>query len=68
MGLRQGQVTLRWVMTRIAGIAVALAILAEGARESARHHCGNPMFEAVVIVFLLVVGPPIVRAMARAYR
>jgi hypothetical protein len=53
---------------RIAVIAAALAFLVAAARESEKYHCGNPFFEAATILFLLAVGYPLARAMARAYR
>ena len=62
------QTTIRRIMTRIAFVAVALGILVAGARESARYHCGNPLAESVMIVTVLVITPPFVRAMARAYQ
>ncbi len=60
--------TLRWLMMRVALAAVYCAILATGIRQSARYGCGNPFAEAILIVLCLIVGPPLVRAMARAYR
>ena len=55
---------MRWMMTRIAMIAVILAFLVAAARESRKYDCGNPLIEAVMIVLLLPIG----RAMVRAYR
>ena len=67
MRYRRWQITLRWMMIRIAVIAVALAFLVHAASQSVMYHCGNPIFEAVTILLLLAVGYPLGRAMARAY-
>lgn len=56
--------TLRWIMTRIAVIALVLAFLVAAASESKKYHCGNPLIEAVTILLLLPAG----RAVVRAYR
>jgi hypothetical protein len=65
--IRRWQITLRWMMIRIAVIAVALAYLVPAARVSVRYHCGTPMAEAMAILVLLAVGYLLGRAMARAY-
>jgi hypothetical protein len=72
---RRWQITLRWIMIRIAVIAVALAYVVDAARQSAKYHCGHPMLDAMTIpmldamtiLLLLAVGNPLGRAMARAY-
>jgi len=65
---RRWQITLRWMMIRIAVIAAALAFLMAAARQSQKYHCGDPLYVATTILFVLAVGYPLVRAMARAYR
>jgi len=62
------QFTLRWMMTRIAVIAAALALLVAAARQSEKYHCGHPFLDAVSILFLLAFGYPLARAMASAYK
>lgn len=64
MGIHRVWFTLRWMVTRIAVIAVVLAFLVAAARESKKYHCGNRLIEAVTILLLVPVG----RAMVRAYR
>jgi hypothetical protein len=61
--LRRGQITLRWIMARI---AVALAFLVAAARQSQRDHCSFTFNVALEIVVVLAVGYPLVRALARA--
>jgi len=56
------------MMIRIAVIAAALAFLMAAARQSQKYHCGDPLYVATTILFVLAVGYPLVRAMARAYR
>jgi hypothetical protein len=68
MGPRRWQITLRWMMIRIAVFAAALAFLVDAARQSEKYHCGNPLVEAMMIVFVLAVGYPLARAMVRANR
>ena len=58
MQYRRWQITLQWMMIRVAVIAVALAFLVHVASQSAKYHCGNPIFEAVMILLLLAVGYP----------
>ena len=60
MRMPRVQFTLRWMMTRIAVIAMGLAFLV----AAARHHFG---LEAVTILLLLPVVRPVVRAIVRAY-
>jgi hypothetical protein len=70
--LRRWQITLRWIMVRIAVIAASLAFLVAAARQSQREHCSFTFNVALEIVVVLAVGYPLVRvlvrAMARAYR
>lgn len=62
------QITFRWMMTRTAVIAAALAFLVAAARQSEKCGCGQPLADAVTILVLLAVGYPLARAMAWACR
>jgi hypothetical protein len=53
--VRWPRITLRWAMTRIAVIAVALAILAVAENESRASGCGTPTLLAVALLALLAI-------------
>jgi hypothetical protein len=55
-------------MTRIAIIALGLALLVLAATHGAKYHRGTSMAEAMVIIALLLSVPGLIRAMAPACR
>ena len=65
--MRPLRFTLRWIMTQIAFLSLAFALLAAAAKESARYHCGHPLLDAVLLLALLVTARLALPTMVRAY-
>jgi hypothetical protein len=68
MPMAKHQITLRWVMWKIAVLAVCSAILAYGFRQSEHCICGSPMADALTMIALILLGPPAFRLLAWAAR
>jgi hypothetical protein len=63
--MQRYQITLQWLMIRIAVIAPALAFLAAAEREGRASRCGTPLIQSAELLTALGLGYGIIRRLVR---